>query len=120
MRDLGSHGPYCITESHANPPNMPHSRLYGSAVDLEFFNFSPEFFLTKVAGFCSGLATVGAGGGLAGVRGCGRVFRALLLHIYVHFKPAQDRKKHVITRRGPKIAPMDLGFSSPAPPGGGC
>ena len=67
MRDLGSHGPYCITESHANPPNMPHSRLYGSAVDLEFFNFWPEFFLTKVAGFCSGLATVGAGGGLAGV-----------------------------------------------------
>ena len=28
MRDLGSHGPYCITESHANPSNMPHSRLH--------------------------------------------------------------------------------------------
>lgn len=88
MRDLGSHGPYCITESHANPPNMPHSRLYGSAVDLEFFNFWPEFFLTKVAGFCSGLATVGAGGGLAGVRGCGGAFRALLVRVDVYFKPA--------------------------------
>ena len=60
---------------------MPHSRLYGSAVDLEFFNFWPEFFLTKVAGPGSALATVGAGGGLAGVRGCGRVVWALLLHI---------------------------------------
>ena len=119
MRDLGSHGPYCITESHANPPNMPHSRLYGSAVDLEFFNFWPEFFLTKVAGFCSGLATVGAGGGLAGVRGCG-AFRALLVRVDVHFNPAKDRQKHVTTHRGPKNTPMDLGFSSLAPPGGGC
>ena len=71
---------------------MPHSRLYGSAVDLEFFNW-PEFFLTKVAGFCSGLATVGAGGGLAGVRGHGAAFRALLVRVDVHFKPAQDRRK---------------------------
>ena len=50
---------------------MPHSRLYGSAVDLEFFNFWPEFFLTKVAGFCSGLAAGGVGGGLAVPLGAG-------------------------------------------------
>ena len=85
MRDLGSHGPYCITESHANPPNMPYLRLYGSAVDLENFNFWPGFFLTKAAGFCSGLAAGGVGDGLAvplGAAGranptivaCGRIF----------------------------------------------
>ena len=67
---------------------MPHSRLYGSAVDLEFFNFWPEFFLTKVAGPGSALATVGAGGGLAGVRGRGAAFRALLVRVDVYFKPA--------------------------------